>query len=311
MKENNIKLSIVTTLFYSSPYIIEFYQKISSVAKKITDDYEIIFVNDGSPDNSLEIVLDLYKKDTRIKIIDLSRNFGHHYAISAGLSYSSGNYVFLIDCDLEVSPLILFDFYNKINKTNADVVYGFQEKRKGKFIENNLGGWFWKTINVFSDVDIPYNVLTERLMSRKYVDSLMKLGDKNLFLAGMMYWTGFVQIGIPVKKNQCKEKSTYSFSRRIKLAVEAITSFSVVPLKLMFNFGIIITLISIISGTYLITKKILNPSEILVGYTSTMILIVFTLGIIVSSLGLIGIYLSKMYIQTKNRPLYIIKNIYS
>ena len=305
-----MKLSIVTTLYRSQQYINEFYELISINANKITSDFEIIFVNDGSPDKSVETVLELRKNDNKVKLIDLSRNFGHHYAIMAGLNFASGEYIYLTDCDLEVSPETILEFHQKISTQEIDVVYGFQEERKGKFIEKTGGSLFWKIINKFGNLDIPQNVVTERLMSRKYVENLISLGDKNLFLAGMMSWTGFRQIGIPVKKKQRKGNSTYSVVKRIKLATEAITSFSIVPLKLMFNFGIIITFASIIGIVFIVVRKLIFPDHVLIGYTSLMIMIMFALGVIVCSLGVIGMYLSKIFIQTQNRPLYIVKNIY-
>jgi len=306
-----MKLSIVTTLYRSEQYVNEFYELISSNANKITNDYEIVFVNDGSPDNSVERVLEIRKKDNKVKLIDLSRNFGHHYAIMAGLNFASGEYIYLTDCDLEVSPETIIAFNDKIVQQKIDVVYGFQETRKGRFIEKQGGGLFWKMINKLGNLDIPKNVVTERLMSRRYVENLISLGDRNLFLAGMMSWTGFSQLGVPVLKMQRKGNSTYSAMKRIKLATEAITSFSVVPLKMMFNLGILITLASILGIVFIVIRKLIFPEQILIGYTSLMIMIMLALGILVCALGIIGMYISKIFIQTQNRPLYIIKNIYA
>jgi len=306
-----MKLSIVTTLYRSEQYVNEFYELISSNANKITNDYEIVFVNDGSPDNSVERVLEIRKKDNKVKLIDLSRNFGHHYAIMAGLNFALGEYIYLTDCDLEVSPETIIAFNDKIVQQKIDVVYGFQETRKGRFIEKQGGGLFWKMINKLGNLDIPKNVVTERLMSRRYVENLISLGDRNLFLAGMMSWTGFSQLGVPVLKMQRKGNSTYSAMKRIKLATEAITSFSVVPLKMMFNLGILITLASILGIVFIVIRKLIFPEQILIGYTSLMIMIMLALGIIVCALGIIGMYISKIFIQTQNRPLYIIKNIYA
>jgi len=306
-----MKLSIVTTLYRSEQYVNEFYELISSNANKITNDYEIVFVNDGSPDNSVECILEIRKKDNKVKLIDLSRNFGHHYAIMAGLNFALGEYIYLTDCDLEVSPETIIAFNDKIVQQKIDVVYGFQETRKGRFIEKQGGGLFWKMINKLGNLDIPKNVVTERLMSRRYVENLISLGDRNLFLAGMMSWTGFSQLGVPVLKMQRKGNSTYSAMKRIKLATEAITSFSVVPLKMMFNLGILITLASILGIVFIVIRKLIFPEQILIGYTSLMIMIMLALGIIVCALGIIGMYISKIFIQTQNRPLYIIKNIYA
>ncbi|MCK5847885.1 MAG: glycosyltransferase family 2 protein, partial [Caldisericia bacterium] len=142
-----MKISVVTTMYYSSPYLKEFYKRIIEQIKLLTNNYEIIFVNDGSPDTSLEITKSLLKKDRHIKILDLSRNFGHHKAIMTGLAESNGDLVFLIDCDLEEEPELLSDFFLKMQTASCDVVYGIQEKRKGKWFEKLSGSLFYKCRN--------------------------------------------------------------------------------------------------------------------------------------------------------------------
>jgi len=304
-------LSIVTTLYNSEIFLEEFISNcVEALAEMQCESYEILFVNDGSPDHSLNKVLKFTETYENIVVVDLSRNFGHHYAITAGLCQSKGDFVFLVDCDMEVSPIVLVEFMNCINNSDADVVYGVQKLRKGGFIERELGGLFWKFFNWFSETKIPVNVITERLMSRHYVDSLISLGDKNLFLAGMMYWVGYKQISIEVDKKLRKGKSSYSFSKRINLFIEAITSFSEQPLKLIFKLGIAITTIAILVIIYSIILKIANPETVLIGYTSIIISIFFSLGVLTSSIGIIGIYLSRIFKQTQNRPCYIIKKTY-
>jgi putative glycosyltransferase len=307
----NPHISIVSTLYRSESFLDEFVQKCYSAVESIgCSDFEIIIVNDGSPDNSLQKILQLRKSYNNIKVIDLSRNFGHHYALVAGMKYSKGDLIFIIDCDLEVDPSILKTFYQEMKKNDYDVVYGYQENRKGKFLEKKLGGIFWKTFSYLSDTKIPQNPATERLMTSKYVESLLQLGDKNIFLAGMMQWSGFKQIGIPVTKNLRRGKSTYTIRKRITLLMEAISSFSAYPLTLLFKAGLLLTFLSFCYGSFLITEKILKPTMIIAGYTSLAMLILFSTGLLITSLGLIGIYLEKVYNQVKNRPIFIIKDIY-
>jgi putative glycosyltransferase len=305
-----MKLSIVTTLYSSAPYVEEFYDRITKSAKKITKEFEIIFVNDGSPDNVLEIVIDLHKIDSRVRVVDLSRNFGHHYAAFAGIKYSKGDLVYITDCDLEVAPETIVKFYDVMTNEEIDVVYGFQKNRKGRFIENIAGSLFWKTINLLSDFEIPINIVTERLMTRNYVDELLTLGDRNLFLGGMMHWTGFNQKGIQIVKGDRKEKSTYSTIKRFALMLEAVTSFSTFPLKLSFYSGLIFSLAGFSIGTFLFFQKILYPEQYLSGYVSIVGLIILVFGIIEMSVGFLGLYLAKIFKQVQNRPLYIIKKIY-
>jgi len=167
-----MELSIVTTMYHSAPYIEEFYERVSKAAKKITGDYEIIFVNDGSPDNALDIAVALHEKDSRVIVVDLSRNFGHHRAMMTGLGYARGEKVFLIDCDLEEEPELLATFHEKFTKDGCDVVYGVQKTRKGGAFERITGNLFYTVFNRLSGIRMPHNLVTARLMSGRYVKSL-------------------------------------------------------------------------------------------------------------------------------------------
>ena len=308
----NPHLSIVTTLYRSERFLESFVaQCVEAMAAIACESYEIVFVNDGSPDNSLAKVLQLKELNNHIVAVDLSRNFGHHYAIMAGLNCVSGDYVFLIDCDLEVSPTQISTFYNTfLNEHNCDVVYGIQETRKGSFLERKLGGLFYSFFNSLTDTQIPENLLTERLMNRRYINELIKMGDKNIFMAGMMQWVGFKQIPITIKKGQREGKSTYTLGKRIALSLQAVTSFSSYPLIMLFKFGFFISLISVITGLYFLIYKLINPQIVLSGFTFLIVALLFSVGIIVSSLGILGIYIDKLFNQTKNRPTFIVKEIY-
>lgn len=305
-------LSVVTTLYKSRRFLETFLIEIlESIDMLDIKDFELIFVNDGSPDDSLEYLLKRKNQIPQIIVIDLSRNFGHHYAMQAGLEHAKGEYVFVIDNDLEVSPSFIiacFDTFKNIKE--VDVVYGFQEVRKGKIIENLGGKIFWWAINKFSDVKIPKNIVSERLMKRRYVNSLLKLGDANLFFGGMMYWTGYNQIGIPVIKGLREGESTYNTRKRLELMIQAITSFSGKPLEFLFYSGLFITLASSIFITFLVIVKLFLGNTIQLGWTSLIALNVLILGIVSTFLGLIGIYLFKIFKQVQNRPNFIIREIF-
>lgn len=307
-----MKISVVTTLYKSKVFLDEFIAEIQIALNQIQClDYELIFVNDGSPDNSLQYLLERKKQIPEIKLIDLSRNFGHHYAIQVGLGYASGDYIFLIDNDLETPPNVLIDFYKEIaNDSSLDVVYGYQEIRKGNFIEKFTGRIFWILINKLSDTKIPHNILTERLMTKQYVESLLRLQDANVFLGGMMYWVGFNQKGLPIKKGLRKGTSTYSLKRRAELMLQAITSFSGKPLEWLFYFGLTISFFSSLFIAYLIFQKIVHQDEVQLGWTSIVAINVLILGVISTFLGIIGIYIYKIYRQVQGRPNAIIKKIY-
>ncbi|QTO24455.1 MULTISPECIES: glycosyltransferase family 2 protein [unclassified Bacteroides] len=305
-------ISVVTTLYKSANYLERFVQLCERAFSELECvNCEIIMVNDGSPDNSLEKALELKEEYPNIVVVDLSRNFGHHYALWAGLSISKGEYIFTIDCDLEVSPLCLVNFMNRMKSgTNIDVVYGIQEVRKGHIVERLGGALFYSIFNKISGIQMPKNVLTENLMNRKYIDSLLKLGDKSLFLAGMYQWVGFNQVPLIVTKGLREGKSTYTLKKRIALTFQAITSFSSYPLIVLLNVGFLITTLSFIWGIGFIIYRVFNPDIVLLGFTSLFVLILFSLGIIVFSLGVIGLYIDRIFTQTKNRPTYIIREIY-
>lgn len=305
-------LSVVTTLYKSKVYLEVFLQEILSSIETIeVKDFELIFVNDGTPDDSVAYLLERKKDISQIKIIDLSRNFGHHYAIQAGLNYTSGEYVFLIDNDLETPPTVLVKFFKEMqNDTTLDVVYGFQETRKGNFIEKKAGSLFWVLINKLSDTKIPHNILTERLMTRQYVNELLRLQDANLFIGGMFYWVGFNQKGIAIKKGQREGASTYTIKRRAELMLQAITSFSGKPLEWLFYIGISISFFSFLFLIYLAIQKIIHQDEVQLGWTSIVAINVLILGIISTFLGLMGIYIFKIFKQVQGRPNVIIKKIY-
>lgn len=307
-----MKLSVVSTLYSSKPFLETFLKEILLAIEEMRiDDFELIFVNDASPDDSLSYLLERKKEIPEIVVVDLSRNFGHHYAIQAGLQLSKGDFIFLVDNDLEVHPNVVTKFYKRMQeKPELDVVYGFQEIRKGKIMERLSGKIFWKVINFIAEVKIPKNIVTERLMKKGYVESLLSLKDANLFLGGMMYWVGFEQEGIPVKKGLREGPSTYSMRKRLQLMIEAITSFSGKPLEYLFYTGLLITFGSILSIAFLVFKKVVLKHDFQMGWASLVAINILILGVISTFLGLIGIYLFKIFKQVQNRPNAIIRKIY-
>lgn len=307
-----MKISVVSTLYKSKRFLPQFIDEILIALQKTgCDSHEIIFVNDGSPDDSLLYLLERKKEISALKIIDLSRNFGHHYAMQVGLQEASGDYVFLIDNDLETPPSVLVDFFEEMkNDADLDVVYGYQETRKGTIMERISGSLFWIMINKLSDTKIPHNILTERLMTKQYVESLLRLEDANLFLGGMMYWVGFKQKGLPIKKGIREGASTYSMKRRLELMLQATTSFSGKPLEWLFYFGLLISFSSFLFITFLVGQKIMYRDEVQLGWTSIIAVNVLILGIIATFLGIIGIYIYKIFKQVQGRPNAIIKKKY-
>lgn len=308
-----MKLSIVATLYQSAQYIAEFHQRVSGAAKQLAgDDYEIIFVNDGSPDDSLEVSLGLQVGDSHVQVVDLSRNFGHHAAIVAGLAHSRGERVLLMDCDLEEQPEWLLLFASKMDECGADVVFGVQNQRVASSFSNFLGEMFWSALNAMSTVRIPHNPMTCRLMSRRYVDSLMGVGDRVLYLAGTFAWTGYVQRSIPLNKvpRTRAHSSSYNLRRKLMQVADSFSSFSVAPLSLIFLTGLLIWLGSVLYAVILLVEKIVHPAMVLSGFTSIMLSIWFLGGTTILVLGVIGMYVAKIFQEVKRRPLYIVRNVF-
>ena len=302
-----MKLSIVTTLYGSASYIQEFFEKASLAAKEFAgDDFEIIFVNDGSPDNSLKIVSEIAQREPRLSIIDLSRNFGHHKSMMTGLAHSNGEFVFLIDCDLEEDVNWLLHFGEKLDSENADMVFGYQESRKGSFFEKFTGFVFYKLLSLFTNINHPPNITTARLMTRRYVKALVSHGERELNIGGLWYLTGFKQVSFQVKKLS-SSPTTYTFKKKLAHLVNAITSFSSKPLVFIFYIGLVITFSATLSILYLMfVYSIGNPPP---GYTSILASIWLLSGLIILMQGVLGIYISKIFSEVKERPYTIIREI--
>jgi putative glycosyltransferase len=302
-------LSIVATLYQSASYIPEFHRRVSAAAQKAGyAETEIVFVNDGSPDRSLEVAVDLQKSDPRLKVVDLSRNFGHHKAMMTGLAHTTGKHVFLIDTDLEEAPELLESFAAEMRKTSADVVFGQQESRRGDWFERVSGEIFYKLLNLLSSTALPENVLTARLMTRRYVDSLLLNRDQEVFIPGLWTITGFEQRAVKCVKTS-KGSSTYTFGKKMAVFVNAVTSFSSKPLVYIFYLGVVISMLSILAGCYLVIRRIFF-GDFLVGWPSLIVSIWFLGGLTILSLGVIAIYLSKVFMETKDRPYTIVRKIY-
>lgn len=304
-----MKLSIVATLYQSVPYIAEFHRRTTVVATQFAgDDYEIVLVNDGSPDNSLDLAVQLTKHDNHVVVVDLSRNFGHHKAMMAGLEHAQGRHVFLIDSDLEEEPEYLVSFARQMEREACDVVYGVQEKRKGGWFERWSGELYYSVFNFLSEIDHPRNIVTARLMTRRYVDALLKFQEREMVISCLWVITGFKQSAHTVKKHMTST-TTYSLAKKIEHMTNSITSFSAVPLRMIFYTGLIIFSCALLYTSYLVFHKLFLATP-LDGWTSVMISIWLLGGMLISFVGLVGIYLSKVFSETKQRPSTIVREIY-
>lgn len=304
-----MKLSIVATLYQSAPYIAEFCTRAAAAAREIAgEDYEIVLVNDGSPDASLDVAVLIATENPHLVVVDLSRNFGHHKAMMTGLAHAQGDRVFLIDSDLEEEPEWLAPFDQAMKAESCDVVYGVQDSRRGRAVERVSGRIFYSLFRLLTGIDQPDNIVTARLMTRRYVDALLLHKERELNIGGLWIVTGFKQVQRVVEKHSTSP-TTYSLSRKINHLVNAVTSFSSLPLVFTFYAGVVISLTALIYIAHLISRyfSASSPPD---GYTSIVASIWFFSGLIIFFMGVQGIYISKIFAEAKQRPYTIVRRVH-
>ncbi len=302
-------ISLVTSLYRSAPYIEEFHRQHVAVLKDLgIDDYEFVFVDDGSPDNSAAVATALARRDARVRVVLLSKNFGQYPAMFAGLAHARGDIVYTMDCDLEEDPRNLAAFLTlREESPDLDFIFGEVDTRSGGAVRGWLGGLFFKLMNAMSDVRLHENISWQILMSRRYVDNLLRFNELETLPGGLMVLTGFAQRAVPIQKT-FKGTTTYPLSKRVKLAVNSITAFSSKPLVFIGLLGIGITGAAFL-GLLLIVVLRLFFFNFQTGWISLIASIWLVGGLILSSIGVVGIYLAKVFNQVKGRPLYIVKEV--
>jgi putative glycosyltransferase len=296
-------------MYYSSNYLYEFYNRTIAAIKSLHVSYEFILVDDGSPDDSLHVAKQLQQQDANIIIVELSRNFGHQRAIMTGLQQAEGDYVFLIDCDLEEDPSLLTKFWERFQSdSDIDVIYGIQEQRKGGWFERVSGRLFYLLISKLSKVSYPTDTLTARLMTRRYVEVIKSFSETELDLWGIFAIAGFRQESYKTIKSH-KGTSTFTISKKISHAIEIVSSFTHRPLYLTFGFGMICFLVALANVGAIIYKKFFLQVDV-EGWASILASVWLIGGMIFLVLGIFGIYLSKMFLEIKRRPLTIVKKLH-
>jgi len=305
-----MKISVLTTLYYSERYIQEFYERTLACLKQMQVEYEFVIVDDGSPDNSLKVAIELIKKDKNVKVVELSRNFGHHQALLTALSQATGDWMFLIDSDLEEAPELLVEYWNELQKdAEADVIYGVQQKRKGNWFERFSGKWYYRFFDMISDIQYPADTLTARLMKKDYVKAVLKYPEKEMDLWCLFQMAGFKQKSMVVNKTS-KGTTTYTLSKKFKMALNTITSVSHKPLYFIFYVGLLMSLFAFAYIAWALWQYFAYDDK-LQGWTSIAVSIWAVGGIITFCIGIIGIYLAKMFSEIKQRPHSIIRNIHN
>ena len=303
------KVTLVIPMYYEEKVVQECYKRVKSNLEKLTNyEHEIIFVNDGSKDKTLELLEKIAENDKCVKIISFSRNFGHQAAVTAGLKFITGDCAVIIDADLQDPPELIPDMVKEWEK-GYDVIYGKRKKRDGESAFKLLTAKaFYQTLNKLSDIEIPKDTGDFRLADRKVIDVINSLPEHNKFLRGLFSWTGFKQEPLEYERKERFAGTTkYPLKKMLKLATDGILSFSIKPLKLVGGLGILSVVISIIILIYAILSFALKWNNITPGWTSIMCTLTFMGGIILISLWMMGEYIGRIYDEVRGRPQYVIE----
>lgn len=305
VKSDKINLSIVTALYNGETTIAEFIERCMTVGDDFEGSYEIIIVDDGSADRSVEIVTSLMQTYNHITLVELSRNFGQHQALRIGLNHTKGDLVFLLDSDLEEDPAWFTKFHDIFNQQNVDLVYGVREKRRKKWGKHFSGLGFFHIFNLLTPFNLAANMTSARLMSRRFVNVIVGMKEYKAFLPGLFGYAGFNHVTVPVHKHS-SDTTTYSTFKRWSLALNAITSFSSRPLYYLMVCGLLIGLFAVLflSVYVLMALKTGASINLLVIILASIWMIA---GGLLASIGLIGFYIARIFDEVKTRPYAVIK----
>ena len=300
------QLSIIIPIFNEEQILPELFLRVTDAAKSITFDYELIFVNDGSKDKSIDILKQFSKEDENVKYIDFSRNFGHQIAVTAGLDYSSGQAVVIIDGDLQDPPELIPEMYEKY-KEGYPVVYAKRKERKGETPFKKLTAkLFYRILQKLTSIDIPLDTGDFRLIDRKVVDNLKKMTEQNKFLRGQIAWMGYKSTYVEFIRDERRFGNTgYPLSRMVKFAIDGITGFSNKPLVYVRNMGILVSIFAFLIMLYALYSYFILE-RVITGWTSMIVASMFIGGIQLLSIGIIGEYIGRINTDVRNRPLYFI-----
>lgn len=304
-------LSIVVPMYFEEDVAEECYSRLTDVCQSIDNvDYELVFVNDGSTDNTLIILKDLHAKDKHVKIVNFSRNFGHSAAVSAGIDYAKGDAVVLIDADLQDPPELIKIFVEKWRE-GYDVVYGVRSKRKGETVfKKATAHLYYAFLDNLSEIDIPRNTGDYRLMDKKVCDIIRKMPEKNRFIRGMVSWVGFKQIGVEyIRDERYAGETKYSIKKMFSFAADGVMSFSNKPLKAVLYLGFITLIIDVVFIIYVLYSFF--SGKAVSGWSSVMLIIAFFFGVLFITLGIIGQYIARISDDVKSRPLYVVSEFYN
>lgn len=299
--------SIVVPVYNEENTLAEFYARLSKVIQSLDGESEVLFVNDGSDDQSGAILQQLHQKDRRVRILHLSRNFGHQVAITAGMDAARGRACLIMDADLQDPPEVIPEMV-RLWRDGFEVVYGLRKKRPGesrfKLVTASL---FYKILGYLAHIEIPQNVGDFRLLDRKVVDALKKLPERNRFVRGLVSWVGFRQTHLLYERDaRFAGETKYPFLKMLQLALDGVTSFSATPLKLATWMGLLFSLVSFLLIIWVIGAKLI-ADRVVLGWASLMVAVLLIGGVQLFTIGILGEYIGRIFDEAKQRPLYLIR----
>lgn len=300
-------ISVVTPVYGSCNSLNELYSRLCSTLSDITGDFEIIMVNDASPDDAWDIIKKLSLQDSRVKGINLSRNFGQHRAITAGLDIAAGDWIVVMDCDLQDQPEEITKLYNKAQE-GFDIVFGRRLNRQDSFFKKLGSNLFYKAYGYFTESKVDSSIANFSIISRKVLYSLRELREQNRMYPLFVNWVGFKRANINIEHASRPEgKSSYTWSKLINLAIDNIVSQSNKPLKLSIKLGFSVSFLSIMCALWFIARYFIYSIPV-TGWTSMIVSLYFIGGALLAGMGVLGLYIGKTFDETKQRPLYIVQD---
>jgi dolichol-phosphate mannosyltransferase len=303
-----ITYSIIAPIYNEFDNLPELYRRVKEVMDSTGETWELLLIDDGSTDNSTTRILELAAKDETVQPVIFARNFGHQIAVTAGLDYSRGQAVVIIDADLQDPPEVILELAKKWQE-GFEVVYAVRAERQGEsWFKLFTASLFYRLIYRITDVKIPLDTGDFRLIDRKVVNVMNNMREKHRFLRGMGAWVGFKQIGVDYKREaRFAGETKYPFNKMLKLALNAITGFSYFPLQVATYFGFVSAGISILAIPVVVLER-LTGSQAFYGQATTLIAVLFFGGVQLISLGILGEYIGRIYDEVKGRPLYIVRD---
>lgn len=304
-----MQISVVIPVYNESDLINDLFEAVMKAMTKFTNDFEVICVNDGSKDDTLHKLRQCHQKDKRFKVLNLSRNFGHQSAYTAGLNYAKGEYVAMMDGDLQDPPELIEAMYRCAVENNSDVVYGRRTERHETFFKKLSIKLFHVIFNKLSNINAPANVGNFSVMNRKALEAFLALEEKNRYLPGLRFFIGFKQDYVDYSRDdRTIGEAKMNFSRLLKLALDAIFSFSKLPIKICLYLGVIGIIFTFIGGLVVLYKK--ATGEAITGWTSILVSLYFLGSVQLLFMGIIGEYVHRIFVETQNRPVYIVKDFF-